>query len=55
MKCTNPTKCDGEMSTYKGIEAGKVECSTCGYRIDAPKAKAPEKKEVVSTENKETK
>lgn len=56
MKCTNPTPCSGEMKTYEGLETGKVECTTCGYRDDAPKEtpKAPEKKEVLSNSNKET-
>lgn len=57
MKCVNPTKCDGEMKSYKGLRAGKVECSTCGYRTDAPKETPKpkaEKKEVVQPEpNKE--
>lgn len=35
MKCTNPVPCDGEMKTYKGIQAGKVECVKCGYRTEA--------------------
>lgn len=61
MKCTN---CNiGEMGTYKGLKAGKMECNNCGYRIDAPKVTAPKAKgktepetaEVATESNKETK
>lgn len=56
MKCTNPIKCDGEMSTYAGIQAGKIECVKCGYRTDAPK-ETPKPKATDKTieSNKETK
>ena len=46
MKCINPEtsngkKCEGTMTTYEGLQAGKVECEKCGFRTDAPKESKP--------------